>query len=217
MKQIYLTIGLVLGFSLTALSQAGDLNLCHNAAFDSEKGNFAGWNLDYDWTGIGLQRGNHLNASYLPEFRGKKNVLHMKVPSGYESKIECQLIAYEIGDRYKCTFDIYIEEVNMKMLFNGYQFAPGIKPYEHPKLQDLRRIYKTEQMDMRKGARWQTMTMNFPNNSQISPTAYAHLKKVRQISVFFYVPGGTYFSEGNFYLSNMRITKLPGKVSVKKG
>lgn len=215
MKQIYLTISLALGLALTALSQAGDLNLCYNAAFDSEKGNLDGWNLNYDWTGVGLQQGNHLNASYLPEFRGKKNVLHMKVPDGYESKVESPLIAYETGDRYKCTFDIYIEGVNMKMLFNGYQFTPGIKPYENPKLQDLRRIYKTEQMDMKQGSRWQSMTMYFPNNSQISSTAYAHLKKVRQICFFIYVPGHTY-GAGDFYLSNVRITKVPGKVSVKK-
>lgn len=216
MKQIYLTMGLIMSLSLTALAQAGDLNLCYNAAFDSEKGNFDGWNLDYDWSGVKLQQGNHLNASYLPEFKGKKNVMHMKVIDGYESKVECKLLPYELGDRYKCTFDIYIEKVNMKMLFNGYQFTPGIRPYEDPKLQDLRRIYKTEQMDMNMAAKWQSMTMYFPNNSQVSSTAYTHLKKVRYISVFLYVPGHTYFAPGNFYLTNMRITKVPGKVSVKK-
>jgi len=215
MKQIYLMASLVLSLSLTAFSQAVELNLCYNGSFNSEKGNLDGWNLDYDWTGIKLQQGNHLNASYLPEFRGRKSVMHMKVPDGYESKIESPLIAYEIGDRYKCTFDILIEGVNMKMLFNGYQFGPGVKPYENPKLQDLRRIYKTEQMDMKKGGGWKTMTMYFPNNSQISSAAYTHLKKVRQIGIFLYVPGHTYGS-GDFYLSNVRITKVPGKVSVKE-
>jgi len=214
MRQIFFIAGIVLSMSLNLLSQALDLNCCYNGNFDSEKGNLDGWNLNYDWTGISLQQGNHLNASFLPEFRGKKNVMHMKVPDGYESKIECPLIAYETGDRYKCTFDIYVEGVNMKMLFNGYNYKPGIRPSENPQLQDLRRIYKTEQMDMKKGARWQTVTMYFPNKSQISSTAYSHLKKVRYICIFLYVPGHTYGS-GNFYLSNVRITKVPGKVTVK--
>ena len=217
MKQIHIIICVVFSLVWTASSQVDpNKNYCYNGNFDSEKGNLDGWHVDYDWTGNGNQQGNHKNVSFLPEFRGKKNVLKMNVPKGYESKIECPLIDYERGDRYKCTFDIFVENVNMKMLFNGYQFKPGIRPYEHPKLQDLRRIYKTEQMDINKGAAWQTKTIYFPGTSQISSAAYSHLQKVRQICLFLYVPGATYFKEGNFYLANVRITKVPGKVTVKK-
>ncbi len=216
MKQIKFLICIGLTLVMSASTQTLGKNYCYNGNFMSEKGHLDGWNLNYDWTGISLQQGNHLHASYIPEFRGKKNVLKMKVPSGYESKIECKLIPYHAGDRYKCTFDIYIENVNMKMLFNGYRFKPGIRPYDNPKLQDLRRIYKTDQKDMKMGARWQSKTMYFPTKPQVSKTAYSHLRKVRNICTFFYVPGHTYFKDGNFYLANMNITKLPGKVTVKK-
>ena len=216
MKQIYIIVCVIITLSSTGLAQQDTQNYCYNGSFIEEKGNLDGWNLDYDWTGISHQQGNQLNASYLPEFHDKKNVMHMKVPSGYESKIECPLISYTTGDRYKCTFDIYIENVNMKMLFNGYNFKPGIKPYENPKMQDLRRNYKTEQMDMNMGGGWQTKTMYFPNTPQVSSTAYSHLKKVRQICIFLYVPGHTYFKDGNFYLANVRITKEPGQVTEKK-
>lgn len=218
MKQIKFLICTVLGMVITVSAQSfsSDKDYCYNGTFTLGENHLEGWNLDYDWTGISHQQGNHLNASFLPIFSAKKNVMQMKVPSGYESKIECKLIPYEPGDRYKCTFDIYIENVNMKMLFNGYRFKPGVRPYEEPKLQDLRRIYKTDQKDMNMGKRWQSMTMYFPTTPQVSSTAYDHLKKVRYICMFLYVPGHTYFKDGNFYLSNVKITKLPGKVTVKK-
>ena len=214
MREVKVLIFIGLGFVMMASSQTINKNYCYNGNFISEKGNLDGWNVDYDWTRNKHQQGNQNNVSYLPVFRAKKNVLKMTVPEWYESKIECPLIAYKAGERYKCTFDIYIEDVNMKMLFNGYKFAPGIRPYEHPKLQDMRRIYKTEQIDMKKSSGWKTKTIYFPGSSQVSSTAYRHLKKVRQISLLLYVPGATY-GAGNFYLSNVRITKVAGKVTVK--
>ncbi len=221
MKQIKFLIYTGLTLVISASAQTLGNNYCYNGNFMSEKGHLDGWNLDYDWAGISLQHGNHLNASYLPDFHGKKNVMKMKVPSFYESKIECKLIPYHVGDRYKCTFDIYIDmekigNYETRALFNGYRFKPGIRPYDDPKLQDLRRIFKTNQMAMTSVAKWRSMTIEFPIKSQVSEMAYSHLKKVRYISLFIYVPGGTYPKEGNFYLANVNITKLPGKVTVKK-
>ncbi|MFO7937875.1 MAG: hypothetical protein R6V06_09765 [Kiritimatiellia bacterium] len=215
MKHIKLLMCIGLSFAITASAQTFGHNFCYNGDFTLGDDHLEGWNLNYDWTGISLQQGNHLNASFLPHFRGKRNVMRMNVPKGYESKIECKLIPYKAGERYKCTFDIYIENVNMKMLFNGYRFKPGIRPYDDPKLQDLRRIYKSDQKNMKKGSGWKRKTMFFPTESRVSATAYRHLKKVRYISTFFYVPGHTYTEEGNFYLANVKITKLPGEVSVK--
>jgi hypothetical protein len=209
----------VLGFVLVSLvmtlsSMAGESNVCYNSSFDSEKGNFDGWNINFDWSGNKHQMGNHLNVSYLPEFRGKKNVLKMKVPAGYESKVETPLIPYKMGDRYKCTFDILVEEVSMKILFQGYNLKPGIPPSDKMLIQNLRRSYKAENIDAG-GATWKTMTVEFPM-PQISEIAATHLKKVRYITVLMYVPGAT-FGAGNFYLSNLKITKLPMQVKVAKG
>ncbi len=214
MKRIEWMVCAALGLTLSALAQSSDSNLCYNGDFSSEKGHFDGWNLDFDWTGNKHWQGNALNVAFLPEFNGKKSVLKMTVPKGYESKVETPLVAYKTGERYKCTFDICVENVTMKMRFNGYSFKPGIRPYDPPKLQDMRPFYRTEQMDVKRGA-WRTVSMEFPNNSQISQTAYDHLKKVRYISVMTYVPGETY-GAGNFYIANMRIVKLPGEVKVKK-
>lgn len=200
---------------MTLSSMAVESNVCYNSSFNSEKGNFDGWNLDFDWTANSHQTGNHLNASYLPEFRGKKNVLKMKVPAGYESKVETPLIPYKMGDRYKCTFDILIEDVSMKILFQGYNLKPGIPPSDKPLIQDLRRAYKAESIDASKGASWKTLSVEFPM-TQISETASTHLKKVRYFTVLMYVPGAT-FGAGNFYLSNLKITKLPVPVKVTKG
>ena len=92
---------------------------------------------------------------------------------------------------------------------------PGIPPSDKPLMQDLRRSYKAENIDATKGASWKTVTVEFPM-AQVSETAATHLKKVRYITVLMYVPGATFFSPGNFYVSNMKITKLPVPFTVKK-
>jgi hypothetical protein len=215
MKRMDILICALFSLAMTLSSMAVESNVCYNSSFDSAKGNFDGWNIDFDWTANKHQMGNHQNVSFLPEFKGKRNVLKMKVPSGYESKVETPLIPYKMGDRYKCTFDILIEDVNLKVLFQGYSLKPGIPPSDKPLMQDMRRTYKAENIDASKGAAWKTMSVEFPM-PQISELASTHLKKVRYITVLMYVPGATY-GAGNFYLSNVRITKLPGQVTVKKG
>jgi hypothetical protein len=214
MKRMDILICALCSLAMTSSSMAAESNVCYNSSFDSEKGNFDGWNINFDWTANKHQMGNHQNVSYLPEFKGKRNVLKMKVPSGYESKVETPLIEYKMGDRYKCTFDILIEDVNMKILFQGYSLKPGIPPSDKPLMQDMRRTYKAENIDASKGAAWKTVTVEFPM-AQVSELAATHLKKVRYITVLMYVPGATY-GAGNFYISNMRITKLPAPFTVKK-
>ena len=214
MKKISFLGCVLFSLAMTLSTMAVESNVCYNSSFDSEKGHFDGWNIDFDWTANKHQMGNHLNASYLPEFKGKKNVLKMIVPSGYESKVETPLIRYKSGERYKCTFDIYIDDVSMKVLFQGYNLKPGIPPSDKPLLQDMRRVYKAENIDV-KGAAWKTVSVEFPM-PQVSELAFSHLQKVRYLTVLMYVPGATY-GAGNFYLSNLRVTKLLGPVKVKKG
>jgi hypothetical protein len=202
------------GLAMTLSSQAVDENVCYNHSFDSEKGHFDGWNIDFDWTANKHQMGNHLNVSYLPEFRGKKNVLKMAVPSGYESKVETPLIPYKTGDRYKCTFDILVDAVSVKILFQGYNLKPGIPPDDKPLIQDMRRTYKAASVDVN-GAAWESVSVEFPM-PEISELAFSHLQKVRYLTVLIFVPGATY-GAGNFYLANVKIVKLPSQVTVKKG
>lgn len=215
MKQMQAIIGMFLVFVMAVTSQAAQpgTNYCYNSDFTSSKGALDGWNVDFDWTRNKHQMGNHKNVSVLPEFKGRKNVLKMAVPSGYESKVETPLIPYEAGDMYQCTFDVYIQNVVLNVLFQGYNLKPGIPPGEDTKLHDMRRMYKAEYVAT-KGAMWKSVTVNIPNAPQISAIANSHLKKIRYLTVLMYVPGDTYFEDGNFYVSNMRIVKLPGKAKV---
>lgn len=216
MKRMQNTIGTFFGLALAlaSLAASGATNYCYNSDFTSSKGPLDGWNVDYDWTRNKHQMGNAKNASVLPEFKGRKNVLRIAVPSGFESKVEVPLIPYEAGDMYQCTFDIYVEKVVVNALFQGYNLKPGISPSDPPKLQNMRRMYKAEYVALN-GATWKTVTVTIPH-AQISATAYGHLKKIRYITVLMYVPGATYFEDGNFYVSNLRIVKLPGKAKVKQ-
>jgi len=60
---------------LAGLPTLAQSNLCYNASFSSTNGSLDGWNLDYDWTGSPKYAGNQKNASFLPEYKGRKNVL----------------------------------------------------------------------------------------------------------------------------------------------
>jgi hypothetical protein len=196
--------------SLPAIAQS---NLCYNGSFTSSKDPLDGWNFDYDWTGNVNMAGNHKNVSFLPEFKGRRNVFKMVVPKNYESKVETPLMKYEPGARYKCTFDLYADVGEVRLLFLGYNWRPGIEPGEEPKLQDMRRIYKGEAVSAR-GASWKPITVTFPHE-QISELAYSHLKKVRYVTVMLLVPGATEYV-GNFYIANVKVTKLAEKYTVSK-
>jgi hypothetical protein len=213
-KHINRILGLVLGgLVLTIAPAMAESNLCPNGSFTSTNNPFEGWGLDYDWSGNSKQMGNHKNVSFLPEYKGRSNVLKMVVPAGYESKVETPIMEYDPGDRYKCTFDLYTDVVGMRLLFLGYALAPGVPPSELPKFSDLRRIYKGDTVES-KGASWKSMTVIFPHE-QISELAYKHLKKVRYMTVMMFVPGAL-FGAGTFYISNVKIVKLPGKCKVMK-
>ena len=215
MKHVNRILGLVLG-GLVVMAVApvmAESNLCFNSSFSSTNDPFEGWGLDYDWSGNSKQMGNQKNASFLPEYKGRSNVLKMVVPNSYESKVEIPVMEYEPGDRYKCTFDLYAEGVSLRLMFLGYALAPGVPPSDLPKFSDLRRIYKGDAVDA-SGPFWKSMTVIFPKE-EISELAYKHLKKVRYMTVLMYVPGGSGMA-GAFYISNMKVVKLPGKSKVLK-
>ena len=198
---------------LTGYSAIAESNLCYNGLFTSSKDPLDGWNYNYEWTGNVKGAGNQNNVSFLPEFKGHRNVFKMVVPPSYESKVETPLMEYVPGARYKCTFDLYADVGEVRLLFLGYNLRPGIAPGDEPKLQDMRRIYKGDHISTQ-GAAWKSVTITFPHE-QISELAYSHLKKVRYVTVMWFVPGGTGYS-GSFYLSNVKVVKLPEPCKVTK-
>jgi hypothetical protein len=202
--------GVVGVFSLQA---AAESNLCYNGSFTSKNGSFDGWNLNFEWSGNVKHLGNHKNVSFLPEYKGRRNVLKMVVPKNYESRVETPLMEYEPGDRYQCTFDLYADVGEVRVLFLGYNWKPGIDPATTPSLPDMRRIYKGDAIST-SGASWKTVTVTFPHE-EISQLAYSHLKKVRYVTTMMFVPGATEYV-GTFYMANVKVVKLPGKCKVTK-
>jgi len=198
---------------LACLPAIAETNLCYNGSFTSTKDPLDGWNFNYEWTGNSKGAGNQNNVSFVPEFKGRRNVFKMVVPRNYESKVETPLMEYEVGARYKCTFDLYADVGEVRLLFLGYNLRPGIAPGDEPKLQDMRRIYKGDAISTR-GAAWKSVTITFPHE-QISELAYSHLKKVRYVTVMLFVPGGTDYS-GSFYITNVKVVKLPEPCKVTK-
>jgi hypothetical protein len=204
---------------LACLTAQAQSNMCHNGSFTSTSTNgpLDGWNINYAWTENSIYAANHTRISYLPEFKGKKNVMQIGMVD--ESKFETPLVPYEPGARYKCTFDFYSQTVydrtsegSARVLFLGYAWRPGMAPNEAPKLQDMRRIYKGDPVSAR-GASWKTVTVTFPHE-QISELAWNHLKKVRYVTVMVLFPSPTV---GNAYITNVKMVKLADKCKVTKG
>ena len=197
----------------SALAQLSSSNLCYNADFTATPDPLDRWGINYDWSGSDKQIGNHKSISLLPEYHGRKNVLKIGVPASFESKFETPVMEFEPGSRYSCTFET-CGDVGYRAMFLGYNFKPGMAPYDNPKHQDMRRLYKGTASEVGGSPSWKKVTLALPSE-QVSELALKSLKKVRYMTVFAYVPGGC-GTKGAFYISNMKIVKLSGGFKVKK-
>lgn len=203
---------------LICLPALAESNLCYNGSFTVPNDPFDGWNINYEWTGNSKLMNNHNKISFLPEFKGKKNVMRITslTAADKDTKVETSLMEYEAGARYKCTLDHYGELTGgepVRVFFLGYAWRPGIAPTEVPQLMDMRRVYKSE-FGAGTGAAWKTVTATLPG-PQISELAYKNLKKVRYMTVMILMASEDCL--GRSYIANVKVVKLTDKYKVTKG
>ncbi len=202
----------VLGWA--CLPVLAELNLCDDCSFANPQDPLDGWNYNYEWSGISKLMDNHKKISFLPSFKGKKNVLHM-TSGGRDTKVETAVMEYEPGARYKCTFDFYGVMTGaepVKVFFLGYALRPGIAPAEVAQLRELRRVYKG--MTVSAGdPSWKTITVTLPDE-KVSELAAGHLKKVRYMTVMMLMLADSCF--GDAYITNVKVVKMAEKYKVTK-
>ena len=201
--------GLVATVSLWAKAES---NLCFNADFSNTNNALEGWNVNYQWEGNSHYMNNHQTISVLPEHQGRKHVLCIR--PGEQSKVECKLIKYEPGARYRATLDVLggasSPNGNTHIYFTGYKWLPGVAPYDEPELKDMRRAFKGAYWGGDHVHPWKTITIEFPFK-EVSTLEYKSLKYIRYFTLYVVAnpPEPT-------YISNIKIVKLSDTYTVKK-
>lgn len=199
---------------LAAMSVRAETNLCFNGGFTSTNEPLEGWTIDYAWSGSSVYSGNKSTVSYLPEFNGKKHV--MKIVPSAQSKVECKPIKFEQGCRYRCSLYLYGGGMRggwdwtCRFYFTGYMWRPGVAPYDDPEIKDFRRVLKGKPW-VGKTSAWTPVTFEFPMTT-VSELENKHLKKVRYITAYLLENSGA-----PTYIADVKIIKLPGTYTVKKG
>ncbi len=142
------TIMILVGLLLAACAQAGD-NLLINGNFDAPQGPLYGWKYNYEDTENPFYTNNHAFVRVVDAVAGKKNVLELKAtgsmlsnPAGGQGvMIDSHVIPVRPGARYELTASAMSTGGDCRILCEGYNWKPGIKPHANPNLLELRKCY----------------------------------------------------------------------------
>ena len=192
---------LLLSFSLIAAvlhaaPPAAAPSIIENGNFDNATEPLKGWISDYEWSGNTHYLANKKFVSIITE-GARKNVVKMDSPGDQGVKIECRAFPFEPGFRYICTLDV--KGGGYRVYFNGYRWAPGVRPHENPELGELREAYKSKAA-VGTAADWKQEKIELPGVKP-SPQAIESLKQLRYLTVYiwFVKPG---------FVDNVTVTKV---------
>ena len=208
-NKIIILLCFILFMCAAVNASAAGPNLVFNGSFDDPTNSLKGWCVNYEWEENENYMKNHMNITAETSAEGKRNVLKMFVPTGVAKhqgvKIDSAPMKYEKGFRYRVAANIKTTGPQNRIYIAGYQWKPGIKPYENPKIWDLREVYRTDdfQAHTRVGA-WTKINGEFPALS-LSDLAKAHLNKVTFIVVHIIAIQG---EGGDFYVDDVSVEKM---------
>ena len=179
-----------------AVPAARAQSIIENGNFDNPTDPLKGWVVDYAFSGNSWYVGNKEHISVVTE-GARKNVVKFGSAGDAGVKMECRAFPLEPGFKYVCNLDI--KGGGYRIYFDGYQWAPGVRPHENPELGELREIYKSKATSSSSDA-WKQEKIELPG-VKLSPTAIEHLKKVRYLTVYIWMvkPG---------FVDNVTVTKV---------
>jgi hypothetical protein len=198
----------------------GASNLVVNGSFDHPDDPLYGWRYKYDREGESWYFNNHEHVKVVEEFAGRKKVLALwgdyailQVP-GQGTKVDSLPIPVEKGARYRLTVTARTTGPSSRILAEGYQWRPGIKPHPNPEWHELRKCYKSEliyfgkdeggTMSSPSRSNWETASVLFPPASP-TPLAKNILAKMEFVVIHIIAIGG---SEGTLYVDEVRLEKV---------
>ncbi len=191
-------------------------NLMVNGSCDDPEDPWKYWTYDYTPSQNGNYANNTKYVSMLPQFNNKKNVIRMIIndDKGYQNQpmwwigvqVDSPLIPFEQGCRYR--FSISVQgSAPYHAYVIGYEFKPGLAPYENPSLFDMRKRYKGSwNIIDDKGVNpnsWTRIHRDFPE-PQLSNNAMRIIKSVRMMSFHFIGITG----KGELYIKDLHVEKL---------
>jgi hypothetical protein len=172
-------------------------SLIENGSFDDPAEPLKGWITDYEWTGNSWYVGNKKHVAAVAEAE-RGTVVKLTSPGDAGVKMESRAFPLEPGFRYVCNLDV--KGGGYRLYFAGYKWAPGIRPHENPKLEELRLIYQSKATTATAEG-WKQEKFELPG-VKLSPQAIGHLKEVRFLTVYiWFVKSG--------FVDNVKVTKVP--------
>ncbi len=165
-------------FTTSAKSQS----LIENGKFNNPGDPLKGWVTDYAWSGNSYYVGNKEHVSVASD--GGRSVVKFTSAGTGGEKMESSPFPFEPGFKYICDVEV---KGDYRLYFAGYQWAPGVHPHENPAIGELRMIYQS------KAATGTAQSMKHVKfelpGVALSESALEHIKKVRLLTVYFFMPG----------------------------
>ncbi|MDW8344515.1 MAG: hypothetical protein RMM51_08485 [Verrucomicrobiae bacterium] len=166
-------LGLILGCIISVRPLWAGSNLVFNGSFDL---GLEGWQTRYDGPGESWYRDNHQFVTVVASESGRRDVLRLHVKDQFTAdnpgiKADSRPIPVTPGGRYRFQATARTTGPNCRILLEGYRWHPKAKRNESPKLYDLRKVYKFEQLYFGPvpggtmggvGRAWKTATATLP-------------------------------------------------------
>lgn len=221
-KQASGWLALALGAALCGMgpnARAG-ANLVVNGSFDAPDDHLSGWRYVYDAEGESWYTNNHTLVSVVENDGGRQKALklhgtyaELQVP-GQGVKVDSHPISIDLS-KGKFRFSIYARSTGPKcrILIEGYRWAPGVTPHDHPKNTELRKCFKFSQVYFGKqeagetaspGPSWQRGTTVFPE-SKLSDLARKNLVQIKFLVIHIVAIDG---ADGDLFVDDARIEKM---------
>lgn len=194
-------------------------NLLANGSFDNPEFALANWKYKYDKEGESGYFTNHERVKVEPNVEGRSGVLSLYGDKtilfdiGQGTKVDSDPVQVKPGGRYKLTLTARSTGPSCRILVEGYQWRPGVKPHPAPGLADLRKVFKSELMYFGSqeggsvsspGKNWQTDSLSFPAEKP-TELAASKLSKMEFLVVHIVAING---SEGNLYIDDVKLEPL---------
>ena len=102
---------------------------------------------DYAWSKNEHYIDNQSRVSVVAQEQGRLKVARIVSTTDAGAKLETEPIPFAEGYRYAA--QLAFKGRDYRIYFTGYKWKPGVKPHDHPRLSELRQVYKSRMCAMR--------------------------------------------------------------------
>ena len=191
-------------------------NLLVNGRFEHPDNPLFAWQYKYERAGDSWYAANHERVKVEPRIEGRSGVLalwgdrNILFDTGQGTKVDSFPVEVKPGGRWRLTATARSTGPGARILVEGYQWRPGVKPHPNPDRSKLRTCYKSGLLffGSQKGGsishpskNWQTANVVFPD-AKPSDFAKSQLAKMEFLVVHIVAIDGT---EGSLYVDDVKL------------